>query len=130
MPKGSTTLLEVVNARKAWDTHGPTKPNRPLSKEYVARNDTLIEGAVRVHALANDSDPFAASRIRLYILTGYEDHVDVYRLANSQLNLRSKQDHTEFSVALAPVKKDIEREIAWTQHAYQSDLKPKQRKAA
>lgn len=115
MPRGSTTLLELINKRKAWDEHGPTPPARPITRDYLRDNGRLIEGAVRVHALAHDSDPFAGARVRVHIMGGLEDHVDVYRLAASQLKLRTKEGVENFG-ALASIKKRLDEDAAWLAH--------------
>ncbi len=64
-------LLALLEQRWRDFIHGipdPT-PDRPAPRPYYEQR--IVDAAVRVHAEANNSDPFAAARIKHYIRQGY-----------------------------------------------------------
>jgi hypothetical protein len=111
--KQKSLLLELINGRKAWDDKGPTPrgfPFTPKADEVVA-----VANAVTAHGRANDSDPFASTRIVLYIERGYEEYHEVFRLAKSQIALRDREPKGQFA-PLARIKKSLDIDAAWERH--------------
>lgn len=110
MPKREkSALLELLNKNHAWDL-----PSHKLPQVDRRR----LDEAIRIQSQADDSDPWASARTRLYILQGYELASDVYREAKSRLSIRhgaSGEDRNGFAV-LEPLKRKAEEDRAWNQH--------------
>jgi hypothetical protein len=101
-------LLELLNARGVWNY-----PDYRLPDVNPKHRDE----AIRLHSLANDSDPFAASRMRLHIMAGFALPSEVAHDAKGLLQRRQGEAHTQFaSETLASVKKRLEADRAWNQH--------------
>jgi len=73
-----------------------------------------MEEALAAHKIAEDSDPHAYSRMRLYIMQGFELPSDVLRKARSRIAMRGREPRREYD-ALASVKRKIDEDRAWNQ---------------
>lgn len=102
-------LLELLNRNKAWDLPSYKLP------QHKAGDLAKIEEAARAHALADNSDPFAFYRIRLYMWCGFELASDISKEAKSRLSRRAHEPHASFD-ALDTVKRSIDADRAWNQH--------------
>lgn len=110
--KSKSILLELLNSRKCWSDESPICfPSVPARRE----DWPAVSNAAALYGEANDSDPYAAARMRLYLCQGYENTGEVVRLAKSQLALRRHEPKGAFA-QLAPVKKRIDEERAWAEH--------------
>lgn len=67
-----------------------------------------------MHARASNSDPHAYSRMRLYIVAGFELPSDVLRTSRSIVMLREREPR-QVREALEPVKKRLDEDRAWNQ---------------
>lgn len=83
-------LLKLLASRKAWDI--PCCLSAPLFND---QDKDRNEAAALMWGVANDSDPFAASRARLHINQGYELASDVMKDA-ARLHSARKGQHKRF----------------------------------
>lgn len=80
MSKERSELLELLNARKAWNLPAYVKPQFDTEK---------VRHAVRALAQAHDSDPFSGPRMNLYLAQGYELPSDVLAESNRAIVRRA-----------------------------------------
>ena len=99
-------LLELLNSNAAWKLPPYKRPEVNVKR---------LEDAVRTHAIAEDSDPFAAGRIRLHLTKGYVLPSDTIKEASARINRRAAEPKEALAV-LVPVKKTLEANQAWNQH--------------
>jgi hypothetical protein len=89
--KEQPELLKLLNARAAWN-HPPFRQPR-FGADQLAK----IELAVSLHAEANNSDPYAADRMRMHLLRGLDSAEEVITEARNRLN--AKQSAVFFQTA-------------------------------
>ena len=99
-------LLSLLNSRKIWDYPPYVIPHL---------NTGAYHDAATLYARANDSDPFAYARMRLYLGLGYELASDVAHDAQAALARRTHEPRAAFAV-LDSVKKKADADRAWNQH--------------
>lgn len=80
--KEQPELLKLLNARAAWSLPPFRKP------KFNANERAKIETAVSLHAQAFNSDPFAADRMNLHLISGLERADDVIEDARHKLGAR------------------------------------------
>lgn len=76
-------LLELLNEREAWKL--------PLPYPVPVLDSARVDGAVKLHSQANDSDPFAGPRMRLHLKRGFELPSDILGDAASALKRKGHQ---------------------------------------
>lgn len=110
--KSKSILLELLNTRRCWSNESPICfPSTPPRRE----DWPAVHKAATLYGEANDSDPYAAARMRLYLCQGYESPSEIVRFAKSQIALRRHETKGAFA-ELAPVKKRNDEERAWAEH--------------
>lgn len=106
--KDEPELLKLLNSREAWALPEYKVP------EYIPQQ---VERAVREASLLNNSDPFAAARMRLHLQRGYELPSDVIKDSINTIKRRSNEGST-VAEELAPLKKRLDMDVAWDQHKH------------
>lgn len=71
--------------------------------------------AIVAYSRMNDSDPWAPPRMRLYVLSGFEDYEAVLKENNAALTRRAA-DHVGAFQAIEPIKRRMDEDRAWNQH--------------
>lgn len=110
--QAKSVLLELMNERKAW-----------LLPEYkLPVRDTLFGRKIREAAecvrVQDTSDPFASSRITLYMQQGYVLPSEVLKDCRTAQGIRAKERQLQNTVqeVLGPVKRKMDEDWAWNQH--------------
>lgn len=106
MKREKSALLELLNSRESWKL----PPHRLPEVDKRA-----LEEALSAYKLAEDSDPHAYSRMRLYIMQGFELPSDILRKARSRIAMRAREPR-EGIEALASLKRKVDEDRAWNQY--------------
>ena len=112
----ASDLLKLLNDRQAWNLPEPYR-----MPHYDA---ATVTEAVQLERKADDSDPYAGARMRLYLNQGYDLPSDVAKSAQDRIKARQVAHAFD---PLEKIKRKMDEDRAWNQHNSAEFLKHKKK---